>query len=301
MTKKLVAGPFCGEFGWALMSFQAFVRKAAVGYDEVIVCSHEGTEALYKDFAHKFIPHRLAGLKDCLNATNLDMQSLRNIKAYLRTLGGDSFHPTKLIPVEHQHFIPFGSKERGKRLGYNFDMVIHARKPIGKHPGHSWPLQHWNTLVKLLGKYRIAAVGTEAYLPEETVDMRSAGLQDAVDLIAATKLMLGPSSGPMHLASLCKTEHIVWTDNKVYSAVGCTNRARYESFWNPFKTPCTIIDSHGWMPPPELVHQVVEERLSKWNSKPSNQLSNSGLPNTTSAVKGLLAAPVKTTESKQIA
>ncbi len=267
--KRLVIGPFCGEFGWNLLNFQGFARKAAVGYDEVIVCSHDGCEALYKDFATRFVPHRLAGLKDCMGAANLDMQVLKNTKAYLRTLGGDTINPTALIPIESQHFIKFGSKERGKRLGYNFDMVIHARKPIGKRPGHAWPLQYWNQLVKKLDKYRIAAIGTEAHLPDETVDMRACGLQDTMDLVAATKLTIGPSSGPMHLASLCKTEHVVWTDNKVYSAIGTTNRVRYETLWNPFKTPCTIIED-GWMPSVESIYRVIEERLQAWGRKPSN-------------------------------
>lgn len=270
MSKRLVAGPWLGEFGWEVMSWQGFVRKAAVDYDEVIVCSREGHEALYSDFSSRFIPHQFAGLKDCWSVGNVDVQSLNNLKNYLRTLGGDVLKPTGLIPTAHQHMIPFGSKERGKRLGYNFDMVIHARKPIGKRPGHSWPLHLWNQLVEKLSKYRIAAIGTEAFVPEGTVDMRGCGLQDTMDAMAATKLVIGPSSGPMHLASLCRVPHVVWTDNKVYSAIGATNRERYETIWNPLKTPVTVVDHAGWHPTADEVYRAVQERLEQWNKKPSN-------------------------------
>lgn len=270
MSKRLVAGPWLGEFGWEIMSWQGFIRKAAVGYDEVFVCSREGHEALYADFSTRFIPHRVAGLKDRWSVSGVDAQSLKNLKAYLRTLGGDQLQPTGLIPIEHQHITPCGSKERGKRLGYNFDMVIHARKPIGKRPGHAWPLSHWNQLVAKLSRYRIASIGTEAYVPEGTVDMRGCGLLDTMDAMAATKVVIGPSSGPMHLAALCRVPHVVWTDTQVYSAIGATNRERYETLWNPLKTPVTVVDTAGWHPTADAVYAAVLERLEQWNKKPSN-------------------------------
>ena len=52
-------GPWYGEFGWELLTWQAFCRKKAKEFDHVYVSSFPGMEALYKDFA-RFIPHRHA-------------------------------------------------------------------------------------------------------------------------------------------------------------------------------------------------------------------------------------------------
>lgn len=261
---RLVAGPWLGEFGWELMSWQAFVRKAAKGYDEVYVCSREGHEPLYRDFCKQFIPHPIGGLKDCCHTGLVDQRQIRAVNDYLRGLGGDRLIPEKLIPIEQQSFVRFGSKEHGKRLGYNFDIIVHARKPIGKRPGHSYPLNRWNELIRRLPKCRIACIGNEAYAPEGTVDMRVAPMQDCMDAIASATMCMGPSSGPMHLASLCGTPHMVWTDTKYYSAIGCDNARRYHLLWNPLRTPCKVLDLYGWLPTVDQLVRAVEEQLALW-------------------------------------
>lgn len=262
--KRLVAGPWLGEFGWELMSWQAFVRKAAQGYDEVHVCSREGHEPLYRDFCKHFIPHQIAGLKDCWHVGLVDQRDIRVVNDHLKGLGGDRLIPDRLFPIQQQQFIKFGSKERGKRLGYNFDLIVHARKPIGKRPGHSYPLQRWNELVKRLEPRRIACIGTDAYSPEGTVDMRAAPMQDVMDAISSATMVIGPSSGPMHLASLCGTPHMVWTDTQYYSAIQGSNVERYHLLWNPLRTPCRVLDMYGWLPTVDQLERAINEQLAIW-------------------------------------
>lgn len=261
---RLVAGPWLGEFGWELMSWQALVRKAAQRYDDVYVCSREGHEPLYKDYCGHFIPHPIAGLKDCCNVGLVDQRQIRAVNDHLKNLGGDRLVPNGLIPIAQQSFIRFGSKERGKRLGYNFDIIVHARKPIGKRPGHSYPLNRWNELINRLHRYRIACIGTEAYAPEGTVDMRVAPMQDCMDAIASATMVLGPSSGPMHLASLCGTPHMVWTDTQFYSAINGTNVERYHLLWNPLRTPCRVLDMYGWLPSVDQLMRAIDEQMAVW-------------------------------------
>jgi len=78
-----------------------------------------------------------------------------------------------------------------------------------------------------------------------------------MDNMAATRLVVGPSSGPMHLASLCGTPHLVWTDQIRYSAIQVNNRKRYETLWNPFCTPCWVLDTQGWAPLPSFVLEEI--------------------------------------------
>jgi SAM-dependent methyltransferase len=62
-----------------------------------------------------------------------------------------------------------------------------------------------------------------------------------MDMMAASKLVIGPSSGPMHLASLCKTPHLVWTGKQWSSTIKAFNDERYTWKWNPFRTKCKVI------------------------------------------------------------
>jgi hypothetical protein len=69
----------------------------------------------------------------------------------------------------------------------------------------------------------------------------------------------GHSSGPLHLASLCGTPHLVWTNRKTYG-MGKTSREKYESWWNPLRTPVTVLDS-GFDPTVDEVAGLIARQL----------------------------------------
>ncbi len=263
--RRLIAGPWIGEFGWELMSWQALVRKASYDYDEVVVCGPAGHEALYQDFRPIYLAHHVNGTKDCWWTTGHSPALLNATNDALRTYQGDWLKPSGLIPTERQHFVRYGHAEACEPDDV-FDVVIHARARIGKRPWHAWAEDKWNRLVQELLRrgVSVAAIGTEAFCPEGAEDRRRIVMSDLMNLLARAVLAAGPSSGPMHLASLCKTPHVVWTDTQRYSAIGGTNRIRYESVWNPLKTPCKIVDQHGWDPEPEIVLDAVLEGLDSW-------------------------------------
>jgi hypothetical protein len=64
----------------------------------------------------------------------------------------------------------------------------------------------------------------------------------------------------MHLASLCGTPHLVWTDKKKY-ARGISSRAKYEWRWNPHKTKAIVIDSEGFDPAVSTVYKEINSFL----------------------------------------
>lgn len=260
--KRLVAGPWVGEFGWELMSWQGLVRKAASGYDEVWVCGPPGHEALYSDFRPQYIPCDPPGVRDCWKINVEGKFGLHPTLDMLKKLGGDQIAPYGLIQTDRQTFIKYGDPAR-LSLNDKCDIIIHARMAIGKRPWHSWPRASWDQLIDLLvsSGFTVGAVGTLAFVPDKCKNFTNQPLQLTMDLMSAARLVVGPSSGPMHLASLCGTPHLAWTDKRVYSAIGTTNRERYEKVWNPLNTRAIVLDQDGWQPSPISVFTAVSAEL----------------------------------------
>lgn len=263
MNAKIVAGPWLGEFGWELMSWQGYLRKLSEAH-EIVVSIPEGHSELYHDFAKNIIPHRLEGTRDCWWTTlSPTIPQFLAVQIELTKLGLEQLKPTRLYKLEEQKFIKYGNATRVPAEEQGL-VIVHARGPIGKRPHHAWPERNWAELCTALDKLgvKMAAIGTQASLPPFCLDWRNKPMRFVMDRLAAAKLVLGPSSGPLHLASLCGARHLVWTDKQPYAAVGCTNRVRYESKWNPLGTPCTILDDMGWNPSPLRVTIVVKEALN---------------------------------------
>jgi hypothetical protein len=253
--KTLTTGPYAGEFGWELFSWQAYIRRLSKQYEKTIVCAPSGHDALYADFASEYIPFDAAvGIRDCWWLANADVV-VKKKQEELRSLGSKLIIPVSAIKICDQDFIKFGTPG----VEPAFDILLHAREPIGRRPQHSWQLDNWNRLCIRLSErgLRLACIGTEAFGVRGTVDRRNIPMKQLMNLMASATLVIGPSSGPMHLASLCGTPHFVWTDNAVYQAIGANNRRRYQELWNPLRTPCKVFDSYGWNPPVNEVADAV--------------------------------------------
>ena len=276
----LIADVCTAEFGWELMCWQGYVRAQAARYQTLVVCSPAGHEPLYADMSPRFVPHLIEGLRDCwrMKKIETDKEERRaheEIDAIERQYVADGRHVTRIapfgfIPITEQSFIPFGSRSRAESNGIAFDIAVHARTKKGKNPllnSLNWSQKNWNRLVsglKDLG-FTVAAIGTKdaSLVPDGAVDLQGRDLQTVMDVVAASRLCIGPSSGPMHLASLCHTHHVVWVPpmhGKEAHAWGVT-RARYETIWNPFNTPYTVLELGGKSDPAlllETTHHVLK-------------------------------------------
>jgi len=150
--------------------------------------------------------------------------------------------------LQPQKFIKFGQATATPQ----FDILCHARatKKHG-HGDYNWPLPNWEQLISKLERYRIGSIGTEdgAYHIPGTADLRGLKLKALCDILASSRILVGPSSGPMHLGSLCGTPHIVWSGVK-------KSKSRYEIEWNPFCTPVRMLMKWGWQPG---VADILEE------------------------------------------
>ena len=272
MARTLIAGPWIGEFGWELFAWHAYIRALSEHFDKTIVISKKNSEALYEDFASEFIAYNPpAGLSDSYFMYNVDINKcfkevvnrrgleLNNDTAVLlpRRVGNPPFtHFSEKINFGKYKINP-SYKQFGEEKESNFDYVFHIRnRDLRKED--NWNKQNWNALKNLLKSDKIACIGTtkESGWIDGTADMRGLSLRELFDVLRNSKCVFGPSSGPMHLASLCGAKHVVWGDQQ-------KSLNRYEENWNPFETPMLFLGKHKYHPTPQYVY----ESFNKWEKQ----------------------------------
>ena len=258
----LIAGPFVGEFGWELMKWQACVRHEAKKYNTAIVCSRSSMKYIYEDFAG-FMPHDIKGMSSCYGIKPLTKHEAERLKGLNDKLDAmaegknicrypGNLNPKKNYPSE---FIKYYEES-----DESYDVVMHARS-IGKAAMRNWPTDKWDELTNRLinSGIKVAAIGApgQAYVPPGVDNHITWGIKKTVAVICSSKIVIGPSSGPMHLASLCGAKHLVWSHRVKKTAVKASNRDRYEKLWNPLDTECIVVDEHDWDPPVDHIYDII--------------------------------------------
>jgi hypothetical protein len=271
--KILLAGPWVGEFGYELFCWQAYVRKLSRKFDKTIVMSRPGHKYLYEDFCSEYIEfdpksyktrkHQcfefdpevdedtpaknvtIDAAKDIIKNTHHTFYLDGNFDIGMRYNAKRGVIDTQDLFFKEQEYHKYDFKG-----SLSFDLIFHCRnKSTGKE--RNWGLYNWKKLYESLPKnLNIACIGNkEAFYIEGTTDLRGIDTKELVGAINNTKLILGPSSGPMHLASLCGATHLVWSAE--------CNRIRYERDWNPFKTKVIFYSREGWCPNPEEINKLI--------------------------------------------
>jgi len=272
----LVAGPWVGEFGWELFAWQAYLRSLAKHYDTTVIVCREASAHLYEDFASTILPYEPPGgpsdqwfrhgceLRQCLAdlftehrdlLVNPGTSVLLPRRIGIPNDGITSFQDSvslanvSIIP----DYIRYGSCQARK-----YDYIFHIRqRAIRKED--NWSIAKWEELLELCRKEErtVGCIGsqTEAASLPGADDLRGYPLAELVDVLYNCEAVFGPSSGPMHLASLCGAPHVVWSRPQ--------NELRYLDHWNPLDTPVLFLCAHEWHPEPEYVMQKFRE----WNKQ----------------------------------
>lgn len=228
--KTLVLPPWHGELGWEVMSWVPRCRKMARGYRNVIATSFADSEPLYRDFAAEFKINNASG------------RSLDYPKAYRPD--GDYYR--------------YGDSQRAL---YAQDVLIHAR---GVNRKNSINYRNWPALAKLISDMGLTTAFIGSALDQHVsgyLDFRGTDLQELTDRIAAAKLVVGVSSGVMHLAAACGTDLVVWGDGRTY--FGETLERRYKMTWNPFEVRVGWITAGDWQPQPQEIINKIKIVLRK--------------------------------------
>lgn len=240
------AGPWIGEFGWEILTWVPYLRKLSRDYEKMIISTFPGVEALYTGFhcELEFHPHSYP----------------ERVDDWVEYPDGE----VHLWPHDH-HIKPIKQyKVDGEYVRYGSPIVqdavvsFHARG-IQTAAFKNWSVQKWGELAKEFP--RAISIGSKNDLHVAgTKDARGMSLGSLMDLIASSSMVIGQSSGVMHLASMCCTPHLVWADNKTYFNEPL--QKRYEETWNPFGTPVTWVDCDNWDPEPGQIVAALKPKHS---------------------------------------
>tara|TARA_R100001509_G_scaffold165380_1_gene146758 strand:+ start:15699 stop:16523 length:825 start_codon:yes stop_codon:yes gene_type:complete len=270
LDKHLVAGPWIGEFGWELFAWQAYIRAMSRLYEKTTIICRSSSVHLYEDFSNDFIDcSPTDGQADSFFMNGVDLNLLCNkvLRENRQLLGPKTvFVPPRRVGFPPQtsylEAISFGQHsvkpeyiKYGRKNKRQYDYVFHIRsRELRKQD--NWSIENWQNLRKLLGDdKRIACIGTKrsSGIIGDVDDLRDQPLKEVCDVLYNSSCAFGPSSGPMHLASLCGTPHVVWSRPE--------NKNRYEITWNPLSTKVLFMGDHSWHPSSEYVY----ENYKKWS------------------------------------
>ena len=113
-------------------------------------------------------------------------------------------------------------------------VCLHARYISGGESGRNWDLSY-NALIPLLQSwgYEVLFIGSKTNSLSFGEDRRGIPLEELIAILKSSTCVLGPISGPLHLAQMCGTSIFTWAckDDRCF-----VDSARGR-IWNPLKTP----------------------------------------------------------------
>jgi len=266
---ELLAGPWVGEFGHELFHWQGYLRTFAQYFDKVTCVGRTGHEGLYQDFCNHYINYDPVGEPDMFFLPT-DDNEFKVTLSELFQAGVNEPKKTDLFWLKPNRF-----NKANRTLGFISDVepsyivygkvieqkssyvVFHARNrpDRGLTSGMNWSQENWNLLAERWSdKYKILSIGTNegSYYVDGTENRRGISLNETVDILRNAKAIVGPSSGPIHLATLCECPQVVWSGMS-------KNKIIYESVKNPFNISVNYFGEMGWKPSVDLVSQKMKE------------------------------------------
>lgn len=263
-SKTLIAGPYAGEFGWELMEWQGWVRRLRKKYDHTVVISYAHREYLYEGcefYAHDFeLKNSGYAYGSLTKEKSVDIVEKRARKLGIK--GYDWFAPHMLrrrvkIMIGRQDYIKFYEPPVN---GRKYDIVFHFRD-FQRDDGDfkNYPKRDADEIVQTCKDegYAIACIGDTSlsYCPPAAHDMRSIELKETVRTISSSKLVVGGSSAPMHLASLCGIPIAVWIGPRA-------DVMRYTDYWNPHKSKVFVVTDKTFQPDISEVLKVIRTAMA---------------------------------------
>lgn len=215
-----------GELGWEIMRWVPYCRYQALGYQKVSCSSFIDMRYLYKDFCTEFRPHD----------------------------GRRGLDYPKMYRLPQGVHVKYGAAEKSHK---KYDVLIHARG-ISRKANINY--QHWIKIMGGMAHINFACIGSK---DDQCcgVDCTNLPLDKLCNLISAAKLVIGCSSGVMHLAAACGTDLVCWGDDRTY--FNETLEKRYKQTWNPHHVNVNWITAKDWQPEPSQILKAIEKGLQK--------------------------------------
>ena len=284
--RVLVTEPWIGEVGLFVV-WLAGVRYAAKhgDYGHVIVIGPAGFDYLAADFADEYIAQPFTGIVACGAYGKQGTQPARDsIDDVVRAaVGGDV--DCDVYPAVETHIVgthpgnrfrdPMGDRAEFVRYGeqdsrWTGGIAVHARWRMEWGDDRNWSQDNWAQWAGMFRQTRpdvpIFCIGSTAgslMLPG-ALDYRGMPIAELCDLLASVECVVGPSSGPMHLASLCGCPQVVWIGEVGLKQEILVARymAPYPDGWNPHGADVACIIDEHWNPSPAVVAGAVDDMLN---------------------------------------
>lgn len=247
-----------GEFGWELFCWQGILRHMAKDYDKVFVAGRPGHQVMYEDFA-EYVPldgigNETSGMRNRdytynNEHENYPVQDVIMPETYLTHYNPRKKDNSRFLNTK-QEFVKYGEDK------YRADILIHARDTNKWGSDYrNWSREKWDELTEKLESYRLIAIGKsdQAYIPNGCMDYTDINLRSLTNVMASAKVIIGPSSGPMHLAALCDLPRVTWGMPEL--------KVTYEKHWNPFGVYVNYIEDINWNPSVDKVLVSVKNVL----------------------------------------
>jgi len=271
--KALIAGPWLSELGWEIMVWQAAVRfqRTSKRYRETYVITFRDREILYEDcalFAHdgQLITAEIG----------IGVASRRTTRKLVRAcvehhgIQGDFdlFTPGDYLSIPSRIMRKVRADKLFRKFRVppvddrRFDMAFHFRafeRQIDASP-KSFSLDAADALVErcLSRRMRVCCIGAPrySYVAKGADNRQTQDLSSAIATICASRLVVGGSSGPMHLALHCGVPIVVW----ISSPPGAE---RYFTFGNPFGSRVFLVTERTFNPGVEDIFSTIETALAQ--------------------------------------
>lgn len=241
--KRRRFGPFWGELGWEVAQWAPYVN-ARVREDDVVRCM-PGHAELYAfagttEQAH---PRPMGREPDMLDP----WPGLAGDKPPIGVVKGVPCIDAEIWPVP---LYPACSMPRSM-------VVLHCRG-ISKCSERNLAPDVWDTVAAVLISlgHEVAVVGTLFdYRPSPVrTDARGASLYNTIKFMREARLVVGASSGPMHLAQACEAPIAVWSGN------AGKDEPRYKEVWNHFGSPTKFV-APTWQPTAKEILNAIEDSV----------------------------------------
>jgi len=246
LPKKLVCGPYVGEFGWEIFSWSGYCRALSQHFDETVIITRPGRDFLYSDFATVVHFSPPPGISDCEKHSGVNQELAASVIASLFEKNKDAIFwlpPFQNVRGAYQHWSEglhvdaLGGYLRPSYISRNRDsnsvkqkILFHARLRPEIRPEDDLIIDDFLPFIHSLKNqnYELCSIGsTDSALIDETTDLRNISLDELAKHMDESLVTIGPSSGPMHFASLVGCPIITWHHDS------SKNWARYAANWNP--------------------------------------------------------------------
>lgn len=275
--KTLFAEPYIGEFGWELFCYQGFLRKLAQHYSRTIVICRTSHDPIYNDFASDILYFDPEGEETDMWKNHSESGNIDFLKTFEFEKAFSSITLIRNYLYQSRWWTQEDWRKRQIFIEYNYsflwntgyDILLHIRNTQKCNSGfRNWPEEHAQKFVEqmTIRNYSIACVGKKEaalHIPG-TEDLRDLPLSQLMGLMNHSGVIVGPQSGPTHLATLCRLPQMCWQTCHEHS-----DRVKYK--WNPFNIDVETLPSSQyywrkrqmWLPPVTKIIEKTEDVLNR--------------------------------------